>query len=575
MFRSALFAVTVLALLSSVRSAQALPHIVLISIDTLRADHLSSYGYGEETSPFLTARAREAVLFERVLVPVPATTPSHASMLTGVHPFTHGAMSNAFRISPRVDTLASAMKRRGYTTVGAVSVFHLGREYGFAAGFDYYSEPLPGEVSAARTEARPGIITNAAMSALVDRALRASPGKPMFLFMHYFDLHAPYGWWRAGFVEPRTQAARIAEYDESIRHVDDLIKRFLGSLRAKGLEDVVVFVTSDHGEQIGERGLDAGHADIYRETTDVPLLVWGPDIRGGHVKTQISALDIGPAVAAVAGAKIRNVLPKENAIREALERGVLDRLAEVVTGEKEGSPVVVTGYPVYTRSLLLAEGSFRLVRNFDPVYRDVAISVAPVKREGTTRKPLSVRDDVARFAVEPTAYEPHVVTFDYYPRVPDCATTVSVTVDGSTPYFTTKVEARTAGTRLRFGAARLDQIDVWIRPARCVSTVFTSITRMESSDRLRENGNTIASSLYKNLMAQRKASVSDELYDLRVDPGMERNLIGDAAMRPIAASMQRTLRKLYTSFAAVRSLAAGHKYTSEEVKKLKSLGYIQ
>jgi hypothetical protein len=566
-----IIAVALFLCLCFTAAAKSTPHIVLISIDTLRADHLTPYGYAKPTAPYLAARAKEGLLFEQVIVPVPATTPSHASMLTGVHPFVHGAVANAMPIAPGLDTLAAAMKRRGYATAGAVSVFHVGGRYGFNSGFDFFSEPVAGEIPAGG-EARPGTLTNKAALALVDR-VRPGADKPLFLFVHYFDLHWPYGWWDRSVPEPRTHADRLARYDDGIRHVDRLIQQLMSALKTRGLDRVTVFVTSDHGEQIGERGLEFGHADIYKETTDVPLIAWGEGVRRGRVRETVSMLEVGPAIAAFAGAEIRNAVPETNTVTEALDHNVFTRLAELVKEPKRSPPVLVVGYPGYTRSLLLADQRYRLVKNFDYVYRDVATGPAPVKPEGRETKPTGVGGDVVEFRLGIAAFDPYIVTFDHY-TPPDCPATLSVTVDGAAHYFKAALKPG-EGTRAQFAGARRDQLSVWVRPAKCAGRVFTSVTRMQSRDALKTAAPTVtAAPLFTYMMAARKRVATDELYDLRTDPGMRRNLIASPALRGIATSMQRQLRTIFESVAEART-PVSHKQTPEEVKRLRSLGYIQ
>ncbi|HEX8170019.1 MAG TPA: sulfatase [Thermoanaerobaculia bacterium] len=563
---AALLLVAVTSLVASLAHA-APPHVVLISIDTLRADHVGAYGYAQPTSPFLDARAKDGLLFEHVLVPIPATTPSHGSMLTGVHPFVHGALSNATAIAPKLDTLAAAMKRRGYVTAGAVSVFHLRRKYGFAKGFDYYSEPSDNEIMPRLNHARPGSVTNGAAAALIARARREKPDAPLFLFVHYFDMHAPYGWWRNA-PEPKTRQERIARYDENLRHVDALIGELLETLRARGIDDPLVFVTADHGEQLGEHGYDGGHADIYRETSDVPLIVWGPGVPHARVAANVSSLELAPAVAAAGGATLRNAIAKTNQISYAMS----GRLATLLRSAPAAAPMIVTGYPTYTRSLLYAEGSYRLIRNFDFLYRDLVTSAAPPKPEGTELKAIGLRDDAVRFRLARSAYEPFVVTVDHYPNAAKCATHIAMIVDGAVDYGGIDRPANAPPMRLRFAAARLDEIEVRVSPAKCAGRVYASIARMQRPDELHVTGAT-TTAIYAGFLTQRKLAPNDELYDIASDPGMTRNRIADAALQPAIEAMRRRMRELYTQLAASRK-TTDVQYTSEELKKLRSLGYI-
>src|SRR5438270_2823591 len=119
------------------------PSILLISVDTLRADHLSAYGYARKTSPSIDAVAARGLLFEDVVVPEPQTSPSHASMFTALNPSKHGVITNGFKLADGLDTIASALHRAGYDTAGVVAISHLGSTRGFAKGFDRFSAPRP------------------------------------------------------------------------------------------------------------------------------------------------------------------------------------------------------------------------------------------------------------------------------------------------------------------------------------------------------------------------------------------------------------------------------------------------
>lgn len=134
------------------------PSIVLVSVDTLCADHLGVYG-GGATSPYLDSLAASGLVFDRAFVPFPQTSASHASMLTSVNPWKHGVVANGLSIGPNVDTLAAALKRAGYEA--AVAVGHLGRAFGFARGFDRFSEPLVVEHTSANRRDADAVNDNA------------------------------------------------------------------------------------------------------------------------------------------------------------------------------------------------------------------------------------------------------------------------------------------------------------------------------------------------------------------------------------------------------------------------------
>ncbi len=223
----------VLTVLAAV-TASAQPNVVLISIDTLRADHLSAYGYPVRTTPFIDSLARKGLLFEEAVTPLPSTTPSHASMLTSLYPPRHGSTTLALPVSRDVDTLAAVFRRNGYYTAASVAVNHLGRNFNFDRGFVDFAQPS--------TAQRNADAVNADVFRFIDGYKAKTPGRPYFLWVHYFDCHSPYGWWRtqpAGdFLPPDTNVSRrelIDRYDSSIRHVDDEVRKLYAYLSARGL----------------------------------------------------------------------------------------------------------------------------------------------------------------------------------------------------------------------------------------------------------------------------------------------------------------------------------------------------
>src|SRR6185436_2595244 len=195
--------------------AAGAPNIVLISIDTLRADHLPMYGYARPTTPFLSSMAERGIVFENVWVPMPSTTPSHGSMLTGRYPSGHGSLALWVPLKRDVETIAEVLQKKGYHTIGAVAVSHIGRVSNFDQGFADFADT-------GSTRTRDGKSVNADIMRMVSASRRSNADQPLFLFVHYFDCHAPYGWWRGQTEDPAKYPVpeRIARYDDSIRQVD-------------------------------------------------------------------------------------------------------------------------------------------------------------------------------------------------------------------------------------------------------------------------------------------------------------------------------------------------------------------
>ena len=300
--------------------------MVLVSVDTLRADHLSCYGHVRPTSPFIDGLAQRGVRFTGARSPSPWTLPAHVTLLSGLLSPHHLVVDDDARIGAAVPLLAESMAAGGFHTGGFVSTLFVSRKYGFERGFEHFDDfrirtpeqNLAGDVDAAQ---------------VVDAALgwwaRLPAGQPVFAFLHVYDVHyeydppAPYDtlFDRA----PRDSDPRFtnyfkhlrsppaaeqlehqrAQYDEAIRYVDDQLARLAASLDAAG-RAVSWVITADHGEEFGERG-SWGHAHtLYPEQLHVPLVMSGARVSGGgaaeRVVEQVVGLqDVAPTVAAWAG----------------------------------------------------------------------------------------------------------------------------------------------------------------------------------------------------------------------------------------------------------------------------------
>jgi arylsulfatase A-like enzyme len=283
--------------------ARARPLSLLwISLDTLRADHLGSYGYARDTSPFLDSLAARGIFFEWAIAPQNSTLPSHISMFTGIHPVVHGVMHSeqnpGVTLAPGVRSLTEVLRDRGFATRGFADGGKLERHFGFGRGFERYVTtrmPFPERLRLARAE----------LDSLPDE-------QPFFLFIHTYSLHAPYDpeppydtLFRAR--EPRSQALRSLDlYDGLIREVDDQLRGFLEPLAADGrLSDTVVTITSDHGESFAEYGIDhIGHGghNLHQNVTRVPWIVLHPDpVQRGNVPELVGLIDFGNTMLGLLG----------------------------------------------------------------------------------------------------------------------------------------------------------------------------------------------------------------------------------------------------------------------------------
>lgn len=327
------------------------PNVILVSIDTLRADHLGCYGYGKATSPFLDSLARSGIRFHDAIVQTNWTIPSHASMLTSLYPAVHGVQREMDKMSPALNTMAEMLKRAGYSTAAFTAGGFMSADFGFNQGFDLYDDHSRGRDKNKR----------------VLHWIKEHRKGPFFLFYHTYDVHAPYvhhpkprtflaeaemkeiaGRINAGncnltdeelekailawctvkgffkMVEPaaleklkpgmrkffKERWPRMPSFNENLRYLveayddgigyfDSILKGLWDLMCKMGVDkDTVLIVTSDHGESFLEHG-DIGHPELlYDEIVRVPLIMVGPMLprRGVTVRRQVMSIDILPTV---------------------------------------------------------------------------------------------------------------------------------------------------------------------------------------------------------------------------------------------------------------------------------------
>ncbi len=277
------------------------PHpIVLVSIDTLRADRLPAYGYAAGSTPAIDALAADSVLFANAYSHYPLTLPSHVSMLTGTLPTRHGVRDNVGYVlddSP-TPTLATRLAAHGLATGGFVSSFVLRAGTGVAAGFVEFDDPPAPRSGAPLEAAQRG--ARATVAPALDW-LRAHGEAPFFLFVHLYEPHAPYA-------PPEPFRSRLADrYDGEVAAADEGVGRIVAELVRLGLyERATIVVTSDHGEGLGDHGEEQHGIFLYRSTLHVPLLVKLPGRAraGTRVARPVGLVDLAPTLARLAGASL-------------------------------------------------------------------------------------------------------------------------------------------------------------------------------------------------------------------------------------------------------------------------------
>jgi choline-sulfatase len=264
--------------------------VIVVSIDTLRADHLPLDGYTGVETPAIDALAADGVVFEQAWAHAPQTLPSHASMLTGLLPFEHGVRDNmGFALKPGTPTAASRLRAMGFATGGFVSAYVLRADTGIAQGFDTFDDKLPPaspEVEIGEVQ-RDGADTVSAAT----RWLATLTSPRFFLFLHLYEPHTPYS--------PPERFRRFKPYDGEIAYADELLGRLVASLKDRHLYDeALIVVVSDHGEGLGDHGEMEHGLFLYRETTRVPLVVKLPARRraGLRVSAPVQLIDLVPTL---------------------------------------------------------------------------------------------------------------------------------------------------------------------------------------------------------------------------------------------------------------------------------------
>ena len=296
------------ALACSLGYAQPSTPVILISVDTLRADHLSCYQAGKPQTPHIDGLAKNGTLFSQVSSPYPLTLPSHVALFTSTYAFANGVQDNGIPLSSTAVTLATVLKKAGYRTGAFVGSFVLDRRFGLSRGFDVYDGPfdLHNKTATGVVERkRPGVRVAEAATRWVERNSSA----PFFLFLHLYDLHLPYDL-------PQDPSQRHGEtgYTAELAYVDQVLGDFLAFLgRRQLLEKALIVFTSDHGEGLGEHGESTHGYFIYQSTLHVPLIIHWPAgsrrLPQDRVDEPASLLDVAPTILDAIG------LPRPGAMR--------------------------------------------------------------------------------------------------------------------------------------------------------------------------------------------------------------------------------------------------------------------
>jgi arylsulfatase A-like enzyme len=307
----------------------ARPSVILVSIDTLRADHVGLYGYARPTTPFLDRWAQGGVVFERAFTTAAWTLVAHMTMLTGLFPEQHGVIGKNRALSPEIPLLAERMRAAGYRTYGLYFDGWINARHGFDRGFDVFES----HKDLAEADAH--------LRKLLPELER---GGPFFLFLHLFDVHCgdldhdtlpyqepePYQsrflaglpplpkmplrklWESENLLTSEQLQTVTALYDSGIQHVDEQLGRWFGEFEQRGLtRNTLMIVTADHGEALGEHGRLNQHGDSWQSALHIPLILRHPAGLGAgtRVSTPVHLGDVVPTILAAAGLAPDPLLP--------------------------------------------------------------------------------------------------------------------------------------------------------------------------------------------------------------------------------------------------------------------------
>jgi len=277
-------------------AAAASHNVLLITLDTTRADHLGCYGYEQAQTPRLDDLARDGVRFARAYAPVPLTLPAHASIMSGLYPIAHGVHNNGHELAPGIRALAEVLKGRGYSTAAFISSFSVDSRFGIDRGFDVYDDTFRAQQALKNSDAeRRAEETFARFS----RWLAGVGSNRFFVWVHYFDPHLPYD-------PPSPYRERFPgnPYDGEIAYMDRYVGAVLDELKERGILDkTLIVVAGDHGEGLGDKG-ETGHGVfLYEETLRVPLIFHDRAVfrRARVVESSVRLVDLAPTILDVIG----------------------------------------------------------------------------------------------------------------------------------------------------------------------------------------------------------------------------------------------------------------------------------
>ncbi|MCP5108326.1 MAG: sulfatase [bacterium] len=566
------------------------PNILLITIDTLRRDYLGFYGFPLETSPFIDQLAKGGVVFKNTITPLPLTDPSHASILSSLHPLTHELIRNAVKLPKHIETIAEVLQANGYYTTGTVAAAILAGKYRFSKGFDSFSDTWDTEAGHNMTWQRTAESVNESLFKQVEEYRQKHNDKPLFMWVHYYDPHSPYINWKDIVFKKKVPKTIHHKYAKEIRHTDDHIRDLYRFLAEKGIsQKMITCITADHGEQLRDHGHTAVHWDIYSENTFVPLIFNGYNIpRDKVVEDYVSTMDI--AVTLLGMVNLEFTTPGVHGIN-------------LLDASKNPKPVpkrdfLVIGNPMYVRSIQLIADASAYILNFDFLYK--YWHVGPVAGVGSeTDFPEARLKKVPDDAVHKKHYKKSgkygldvsypdklrkglhfgVFRFDVkndkglsfgYKTGPGLVKTISTLNDKTdktvTAYFPITPLDTLTGVIQNKKETEITNLRYAILPEAEFLTYSLSKQAVEND-------------IFKNLKSLRKNKPGDELYFLDTDMAMKRNVLTLGGNRQKAVEGKKKIYRFLEFYRRAKKRFPGKSgrakpLTEKEKDMLKSLGYL-
>jgi arylsulfatase A-like enzyme len=568
---------------SSKNTKKEKPNILLITIDTLRRDHLGAYGYARNTSPFIDQLAKKGTKFNHVITPIPNTASSHISILTSLHPLTHGVKSNANPLTDKVQTISEVLKKDGYYTIGTVSVTFLSKLYNFSQGFDSFDDQWNPKVKFNETFQRIAEETNKALYKQLQEYKEKNTGKPLFLWVHYYDPHFIYHNRDDINFEKKPEKwaddKHVLWYDKEIRYTDQHIEKLYNRLQEMGLtKKMVTCITADHGEQLHDHGLTNSHADIYSENTFVPLIFHGYRIPENKViDNYVSTLDIAPTL-----------LARNNAMFDYPVEGI-DLLQYGLKPEKYPKrKLLVIGNAKYTRSLQIVDYPTAYIQNFDFHYKHWHHSFKASTIPEANFKPVKkkwLRQEKKNITSVVMPYKSEKGLNYYVLRCPIKSNNGLSLAVKMLPYSMTReitIPKNEKFIEVIYPVTIRDRIFFHLKPAAGTeidteNLTYAFINRKEFPQNT--NMQTMQNQVFEKLVTLRKDNRLNEIYDLTSDVAMVKNLQENKKLTAKMIQYRKLIYAAYRYFTEkrnklLRGTMSKENYSEKEKEMLKSLGYL-